>query len=117
MIHTAQGVFWISAHLPIENIPAVESTILEQIQKLREALVTPAELDQIKRQTINQFIFGNETPSSRAGLYGYSQAVFGNLAEGLGYTERIQSLSRETLQTIAQKFLPLTGYRTLRMYP
>jgi zinc protease len=117
MIHTAQGVFWISAHLPIENIPAVESIILEQIQTIREALVTPAELDQIKRQTINQFIFGNETPSSRAGLYGYSQAVFGNLAEGLGYTDRIQKLSRETLQTIAQKFLPLTGYRTLKMHP
>jgi zinc protease len=117
MTHTAQGVFWISAHLPIENISAVESAILKHIQKLHEQLVSVAELDQIKRQTINQFIFGNETPSSRAGLYGYSHAVFGNLAEGLSYTDRIQTLSRETLQTIAQKFLPTTGYRTLKMRP
>jgi zinc protease len=117
MTHTAQGVFWISAHLPIENIPAVERAILEQIQKLHEELVTTAELDQIKRQAINQFIFGNETPSSRAGLYGYSHAVFGNLAEGLSYTDRIQALSKATLQTIAQKFLPAAGYRTLKMHP
>jgi zinc protease len=117
MTHTAQGVFWISAHLPVENIPVVERIILEQIQTLREELVTSAELDQIKRQTINQFIFGNETPSSRAGLYGYSQAVFGNLSEGLSYTDRIQSISKATLQSVAQKLLPVTGYRTLRMHP
>jgi zinc protease len=116
MTHTAQGVFWISAHLPVENIPVVEQAILEQIQNLHEEPITAAELDQIKRQTINQFIFGNETPSSRAGLYGYSHAVFGNLAEGLGYTDRIQVITAEMLQNVAQKLLSMNGYRILRMY-
>jgi zinc protease len=116
MTHTAQGVFWISAHLPVENIPAVEQAIIDQIQNLHEEPITAAELDRIKRQTINQFIFGNETPSSRAGLYGYSHAVFGNLAEGLGYTDRIQSISTATLQNVARKLLSVTGYRTLKMH-
>jgi zinc protease len=117
MTHTAQGVFWVSAHLPVENIAVVEQAILEQIQALHDEPVTTAELDQIKRQTINQFIFGNETPSSRAGLYGHSYAVFGNLEEGLSYTDRIQSISKATLQTVAQLFLPVTRYRTLKMRP
>jgi zinc protease len=117
MSHTAQGLFWVSAHLPIENIAVVEQAILEQIQALHDEPVTTAELDQIKRQTINQFIFGTETPSSRAGLYGHSHAVFGNLAEGLSYTERIQSINRATLQIVAQTFLPVTQYRTLKMRP
>jgi zinc protease len=117
MTHTAQGVFWISAHLPVENISVVEQTILKQIQNLHEEPITTAELDQIKRQTINQFIFGNETPSSRAGLYGYSHAVLGNLAEGLSYTDRIQSICTATLQNVAQKFLSVTGYRILKMHP
>ncbi len=117
MTHTVQGVFWISAHLPVENIPAVEQAIIDQIQNLHEEPITAAELDRIKRQTINQFIFGNETPSSRAGLYGYSHAVFGNLAEGLGYTDRIQSISTATLQNVARKLLSVTGYRTLKMHP
>jgi zinc protease len=117
MSHTAQGLFWVSAHLPVENIAVVEQAILEQIQMLHDEPVTTAELDQIKRQTINQFIFGNETPSSRAGLYGHSHAVFGNLAEGLSYTDRIQSLNKAKLQTVAQTFLPVTRYRTLRMRP
>ncbi len=117
MTHAAQGVFWISAHLPVENIPMVEQAILKQIQSLHEEPISVAELDQIKRQTINQFIFGNETPSSRAGLYGYSHAVFGNLAEGLGYTDRIQSISTSTLQNVAQRLLSVNGYRTLKMHP
>lgn len=117
LTHTAQGLFWISVHLPAEHITAVESAILSQIQALHEDLVSIAELEQVKRQTINQFIFENEAPSSRAGLYGYSHAVFGNLTEGLTYTDRIQSLRRETLQTIAQRYLPLNGFQTLRMYP
>jgi zinc protease len=116
MSHSAQGVFWISAQLPVENIPAVEAAILKQIQTLHEELVTAAELDQIERQTINQFIFENETPSSRAGLYGYSHAVLGDLAQGLSYTDRIRSIDRAMLQTAARTFLPLTGYRSLRMY-
>jgi zinc protease len=117
MIHAAQGVFWVSVHLPLEHVTAVESAVLEHVQRLHETQVTTAELEQIKRQTINQFIFENETPSSRAGLYGYSQAVLEDLVEGLSYTDRIQSIEKAALQTVAQRFLPLTGYRTLMLYP
>lgn len=117
MAHVAQGLFWISAQLPAENIPAVEAAVLTQLQTLQNELVTAAELDQIKRQTINQFIFENETPSSRAGLYGYSHAVLGNLAEGLSYTDRIQTITKTALQMTARTFLPISRYQTLRMYP
>ncbi len=117
IIHRAQGVFWISAHLPIENVSAVEAAVLEHIQRLQEESVTTQELEQIKRQAINHFIFENETPSSRAGLYGYSHTVLGNLAQGLSYRDRIQSISKETLQDIAQKFLPLQGYQLLKLFP
>ena len=117
IIHRAQGVFWISAHLPIEHLSAVEAAVLEHVQKLREELITTQELEQIKRQTINHFVFENETPSSRAGLYGYSHTVLGSLTQGLSYRDRIQSITKETLQDIAQRFLPLEGYRLLKLFP
>jgi zinc protease len=117
IIHRSQGVFWISAHLPLENVSTVEAAVLEHIQKLQENSITSDELEQIKRQAINHYIFENETPSSRAGLYGYSHTVLGNLAQGLSYRDRIQSITKEILQDIAQKFLPLKRYRLLKLFP
>jgi zinc protease len=117
LTHVAQGVFWISAHLPFENLKTVEEAILEHIQRVQEDFVTTAELAQVKRQNVNRFIFENETPSSRAGLYGYAHAVLGDLATGLNYTEHIQALNQKALQDAAQIFLLTTGYRTLAMYP
>ncbi len=117
LTHVAQGVFWVSAHLPVENLKIVEALILEHIQRVQEDFVTEAELAQVKKQNVNRFVFENETPSSRAGLYGYSHAVLGDLATGLSYCEQVQALSPKALQDAAQTFLPTTAYRTLAMYP
>jgi zinc protease len=117
MTHVAQGLFWVSAHLPVENIAVVKAAILEQIQQLHEAHVTPAELTQVQRQTVNSFVFENETPSSRAGLYGYAHAIMGDLATGLSYTQHIQAVSQTAIQAAAQTFLPINAYRSLVMHP
>jgi zinc protease len=66
---------------------------------------------------VNAFIFENETPSSRAGLYGYSQAILGDLATGLSYADQIRAVSQAAVQEAAQRFLPVDAYRTLIMHP
>ncbi|WP_404784263.1 M16 family metallopeptidase [Altericista sp. CCNU0014] len=117
LTHVAQGIFWVSAHLPVENIDVTKAAILEHIRQIREDCVTAAELTRVQRQTVNSFIFENETPSSRAGLYGYAQAIAGDLATGLNYASCIQAVDRVAVQNAAQTFLSLEGYRTLVMYP
>jgi zinc protease len=117
MGHVVQGLFWVSAHLPVENIAVVKAAILEHIQQIHEAYVTAAELAQVQRQTVNSFVFENETPSSRAGLYGYAHAIMGDLATGLNYTQYIQSVSQTAIQEAAQTFLPINAYRSLVMHP
>jgi zinc protease len=117
MTHVAQGLFWVSAHLPVENVAVVKAAILEHIQQIHDEYVSVAELTQVQRQTVNSFIFENETPSSRAGLYGYAEAIMGDLETGLSYTDRIRAVNQAAVQDAARCFLSVEAYRSLVMRP
>ncbi len=117
LTYRCQGLFWISVQLETAAIPKVEQAILEHLQRLQTDLVEPEELDQVKRQTVNRHIFSSETPASRAGLYGYAQAIAGNVDHSLDYALRIQAIGREAVRDAAQQFLSVTGYRTLVLHP
>jgi zinc protease len=117
MTNVAQGLFWVSAHLPVENVEVVRTAILEHIQRIQDEYVSLAELTQVQRQTVNSFIFENETPANRAGLYGYAEAIVGDLATGLSYTDRIQAVSQAAVRDAAQEFLSVEAYRSLVMRP
>jgi predicted Zn-dependent peptidase len=110
MTQARQGVFYISAQLPTKNLSVVESAIAQHIQKLQTEEVTVTELAQVQRQIINQFIFQNETPSSRAGLYGYYQAILSDLMPALTYPSQIQAVRIADLQAAARQHLAANAY-------
>jgi zinc protease len=112
-----QGLFCLSANLLSENIPIVESALLEHIQRLQNDLVPAAELEKICTQVANQFIFNNETPSDRANLYGYYQTLLGNLRPAFEYAERVRSLTPQDLQQAAQAYLPTDAYGVVAVRP
>lgn len=112
-----QGVFYISAQLPTENIPVVEATIVQHLEKLQQELITPAEIDRVRTQVANRFIFGNERPSDRAGLYGYYHALLEDLQPAINYPQLIQSLTAEDIQQAAQKHLNPHAYGVLTVKP
>jgi len=112
-----QGVFYISAQLPAENIPVVEAAIVHHLEKLQTELITTAEIDRVRTQVANRFIFGNERPSDRAGLYGYYHALLGDLQPAFDYPQLIQSLTAEDLQQAAQKHLNPQAYGVLAVKP
>ncbi|HIK29198.1 MAG: insulinase family protein [Oscillatoriaceae bacterium SKW80] len=105
MTHRLQGTFYISAQLPEENIVLVREAITEHIRKLQEELVNESEKNRVSTQVANRFVFGNETPSERAGLYGYYQSMSGDLAPALNYPALIQALDAKDLQRAAQQYL------------
>lgn len=109
-----QGLFWIAAQLPQENIDEVKDIILNHVSALQEKLVDGDRLQQIQKQMANQFIFENEAPSSRAGLYGYHDAIANDLEAGLKYTQRIRQITVNDLQQAAQTHLGLDNYRCLK---
>lgn len=112
-----QGLFWIAAQLPTENIDEVKDIILNHVLELQENPLDGDRLRQIQKQMANQFIFENEAPSSRAGLYGYHDAIANDLKSGLDYPQRIRQITLDHLQQAAQKHLGLNHYRCLKFVP
>ncbi len=117
MTYTLQGVFYISAQLPAENIPAVEEAIAQHIRSFQQEPVTEAELARVRTLVSNRYIFGNETPGNRAGLYGYYQATVGELTPAIHYPERIQALNAADLQKAAQTHLSPEAYGIVVLKP
>jgi zinc protease len=117
MTYTQQGVFYVSAQLSVEHLAEVEAAIAQHIHTLTTEPIREAEIARVRTLVANRYVFGNETPSDRAGLYGYYQSVLGDLAPALNYPARIQAIDRLDLQTAAQKYLLPEAYGVLVMRP
>ena len=117
MTQTHQGVFYISAALPTENIEVVENAIAQQIKKIQTEPIAAKDIDRIRTQVANRFIFANERPSDRANLYGYYYSQLQDLAPALNYPQHIQAISALDLQTAAQKYLDPEAYGVVVMKP
>ena len=117
MTQRFQGVFYISAQLPMENLAVVEEAIAQHIRKIQTELIAEADITRIRTQVANRFIFGNEKPSDRTSLYGYYQSQVGDLTPALNYSNRIQSLNAADLQLAAQKYLSPDAYGIVTIKP
>ncbi len=117
MSNRIQGLFYLSAQLPSENITQVEQIITEHISRLQTTLITEAEISRIRRQVANRYIFGTETPSDRADLYGYYRSVVGDLTPALNYPQQIQSLDATTIQLAARQYLSPSAYGVITVKP
>ena len=112
-----QGLFYISAQLPEANLAEVEQAIAAHIAASQTDLITEFELARVRTRTANHFVFGNETPSDRAGLYGYYYSLLGDLAPALHYPTYIRNLEREAVQAAAQRYLSPSAYGVVTIRP
>jgi zinc protease len=117
MSYQYQGLFTLSANLPTENLDRVEAALLNHIKVLQNERVNPKELEKICTQVANHFIFGNETPSDRANLYGYYHALMGDLEPAFTYPDRIRRITPEDIQAAAQKYLPTDALGIMTVKP
>ena len=117
MTQTQQGVFYVSAQLPTENIAEVEKEIAEQISQLQTEPIAEKDIARIRTQVANRYIFANERPSDRANLYGYYYSQLQDLAPALNYPQYIQAIDAQTLQTAAQRYLSPNAYGVVVMKP
>jgi predicted Zn-dependent peptidase len=112
-----QGTFQISAKLESKHIPAVEMAIREHIQRLYDELASDEELDKIRTQVSNRFIFAHESPRDRTGMYGYYDRVVGNLEAALNYPEKINSVTALDIQSAVRRYINPDAYGILSMMP
>ncbi|MEM6251750.1 MAG: pitrilysin family protein [Cyanobacteria bacterium P01_D01_bin.156] len=112
-----QGVFYISAHLPVDRLEAAEKAVLEHIQRLHNLPVSEAELRRVRTQVANRYVFGNETSSDRANMYGYYHAMTGDIENALNYPRSIQTVDADAIQAAVKRYLPVNAYGVLRLQP
>ena len=127
MTYGNQGVFYISATMAttadattadVESaLATTEAAILQHITRLHERLVDISELDKVKTQVANRYIFASETPSDRAGIYGYHQALTGDVRHALNYPEAIRQVSAEDVQLAVRQYLPLKAFGVMSLKP
>ncbi|MBH8565148.1 insulinase family protein [Nostoc sp. CENA67] len=117
MSNLLQGIFYISAKCAVENIQAVEDAIAQHILRLQTELISEKEIERVRRRVANRFIFGNETPSDRAGLYGYYQSLIGDLEPAFNYPEHIKAQNATTLMQTANQYLDPDAYGVVVMKP
>ncbi|GAX36478.1 M16 family metallopeptidase [Nodularia sp. NIES-3585] len=117
MTNQLQGTFYISAKCAVENLQAVEEAIAQHIRILHTELVSEKEIARVRRRVANKFIFGNETPSDRAGLYGYYQSMVGDLEPAFNYPDHIQSQEATDLMQAAKQYLSPDAYGVVVLKP
>jgi len=117
MTQQLQGVFYISAQLPPENLEVVEAAIGEHIRQLQTECVDAADIARIRTQVANRFTFSNEKPSDRTGLYGYYHSQLGDLTPALNYPARIQAVNTHEIRQAAQDYLATDAYGIVTMKP
>ncbi|MBN3944648.1 MAG: pitrilysin family protein [Nostoc sp.] len=117
MSNELQGIFYISAKCAVENLPVVEDAIAQHIGKLQTELVTESEIARIRLRVANKFVFGNETPSDRSGLYGYYQSLVGDLEPAFNYPAIIQSQDATDLMQAAKEYLSPDAYGVVFVKP
>ncbi|MCC5614092.1 insulinase family protein [Nostoc sp. CHAB 5836] len=117
MSNQLQGTFYISAKCAVENLSVVEDAIAQHIGKLQTELVTESEIDRVRRRVANRYVFGNETPSDRSGLYGYYQSLVGDLEPAFNYPVMIQSQNATDLMQAAKDYLSSNAYGVVFVKP
>lgn len=117
MTNQLQGTFYISAKCAVENLQAVEEAIAQHIRILHTELVSEPEIARVRRKVANRYIFGNETPSDRAGLYGYYQSMVGDLEPAFNYPAHIQSQEATDLMQAAKQYLSPDAYGVVVLKP
>ncbi|AFY48643.1 putative Zn-dependent peptidase [Nostoc sp. PCC 7524] len=117
MSHRLQGTFYISAKCAVENLAEVETAIAQHIRRLQTELVTEKEISRVQKRVANRFIFGNETPSDRTGLYGFYHSLIGDLEPAFNYPAHIQAQAAQDLLLAANQYLCPEAYGVVVLKP
>ena len=88
------------------NIKAetVETEILKIINTVKDGMITDEEVQKVKVNTKADFIYGLESSSGLANLYG-SYLARGSIEPLLHYEEAINTLTKEEIITVAKRYL------------
>ena len=99
-----------------EKAEDVEKEFLKQLELLKTTEVTQAELDKVKINTKAEFIFGFETASSVAGLFG-SYFTKGDIKPLLNLESNMAKVTAQDIQEVAKRYFTTATSTTIILKP
>lgn len=102
--NTDHGDLTISAGLDTTRVDVGITTILQEVKKLTNELVSPEELKKAKDYITGTTVLGLETSDSQAEFVGYQEILKGNIKSLEQFTEDIQKVTAEEVKSLAEEF-------------
>ena len=112
------GLFIVyAAHLPNKDGAQVQAALSEEIARVRDKPIEPAELDRAKNQLAASFVFGLETVDGVATRLGESQYVEGDWRRFIEGAKRYLVVTAADVQRVARKYLVDTNLTRVTLVP
>jgi zinc protease len=102
-----QGQFMISLDLSPQQWPMALTSVLQEVERIRTTLVSPKELERVKKQVIAERIFGRETASSMASSLGSSYLDAADPYFDDAYVEGIRQVTPQRVREVATRYLSM----------
>ena len=98
------GFFAILASAQPQHWEAASAEILREVYRLRDELVTPAELSKAKKQKAAELVFGQQTIKEAAESLGRNYLTTGDPLFDKSYVENIRKVTAEQVRDVARRY-------------
>ena len=112
-----KGWFDATVHCKPENTEACRQAIFEEIERLKDELVSEKELKKVKRQKAAEHVFGQQTVTSQADALATSFVSTGDPLFDDQYVAGIQAVTPEQVRAVARKYFLPERLNTVRIDP
>jgi len=106
---TDHGLFSVSAGVDNKRVKEVITVILEELNKLKNELVTPLELQKVKQNLTGTMYLGLESSDSLARFYGGQEIMNKPIKNPEQIKVEIESVTAEEIKTLAQEIFTDKG--------
>jgi len=112
-----RGLFWISYVCDSEQQGEVESAIHAVIREVCEVGFGEAVVEKARRQALSGEINGRKTMSGQASRLATGEVVVGDIHYGRRYLKRLQAVTPQDLQAVANTYLVEEGMSAVTLGP
>lgn len=115
--HYVRGMFAVFASCQPDKTGAVEKVILDEVERLKQELVSPDELAKAKKQKAAELVFDRQRVQDAAESLSRSYVATGDPLFDQHYVEGIQKVTAKDIQRVAKKYFSPQRQSTILIVP